>query len=133
MGHWNGDRDCEFAQLNSLLVDAEDFLVAAYRAGSRSRGQRSSVGLNPGVPTLTGNLDEARRRAEALFKKEKELREGEQGMAKYQAELRAMQEKTARLQAVRLARDAANQNSALVKRKVLAASRPRKHLLHRGG
>jgi len=78
-------------------------------------------------------VDEAHRRAEALFKKEKELREGEQAMAEYQAELRAMQEKTARLRAVRLARDAANQNSALVKRKGLAASRPRKYLFHRGG
>ena len=82
---------------------------------------------------MNRNLDEAHRRAEALFKKEKELREGEQAMAKYQAELRAMQEKTARLRAVRLARDAANQNSALVKRKGLATSRPRKHLFHRGG
>ena len=79
------------------------------------------------------NSDEAHRRAEALFKKERQLREGQQTMPEYQAELRAMQEKTARLQAVRLARDAANQNSALVKRKGLAASRPRKYLFHRGG
>jgi hypothetical protein len=53
------------------------------------------------------NSDEAHRRAEALFKKEQQLREGQQAMAEYQAELRAMQEKTARLRALRLARDAA--------------------------
>jgi hypothetical protein len=54
------------------------------------------------------NSDEAHRRAEALFKKEQQLREGQQAMAEYQAELRAMREKTARLRALRLARDAAN-------------------------
>jgi hypothetical protein len=49
-------------------------------------------------------LDEAHRRAEALFTKEHQLREG-------QAELLAMREKTARLRALRLARDAANQEA----------------------
>jgi hypothetical protein len=57
------------------------------------------------------NSDEAHRRAEALFKKQQPLREGEQAMAKHQAELLAMREKTARLRALRLARDAANQNA----------------------
>jgi hypothetical protein len=73
------------------------------------------------------DVDEAHRRAEALFKKEKQLGAGQQAMAEYQAELRATQEKTARLRALRLARDAANQNSVPVKRKGLAASRPPKH------
>jgi hypothetical protein len=49
--------------------------------------------------------DEAHRRAEALFKKEQQLHEAQQAMAEYQAELRAMREKTARLRALRLARD----------------------------
>jgi hypothetical protein len=48
---------------------------------------------------------------EALFKKEQQLREGQQAMAEYQAELRAMRDKTARLRALRLARDAANQKT----------------------
>jgi len=82
---------------------------------------------------LNRNVDEAHRRAEALFKKERQVRDDQQAMAEYQAELRAMQEKTARLRALRLARDTANQNSAFIKRKGLAASRPRKHLFHRGG
>jgi type IV secretory pathway VirB4 component len=56
---------------------------------------------------LSTNTDEAHRRAEALFKKEQQLRESQQAMAEYQAELRAMREKTARLRALRLARDAA--------------------------
>jgi hypothetical protein len=60
---------------------------------------------------LSMNSDEAHRRAETLFKKEQQLREGEQAMAEYQAELRATREKTARLRALRLARDAANQKT----------------------
>jgi hypothetical protein len=57
------------------------------------------------------NVDEAHRRAEALFKKEQQLREGQQAMAEYQTKLDAMREKTARLRALRLARDAANQKT----------------------
>src|SRR5262245_27511515 len=56
-------------------------------------------------------VDETRRRAETLFKKEQQARESEQAMAEYQAELRAMREKSARLRALRLARDAANQKT----------------------
>jgi hypothetical protein len=57
---------------------------------------------------LSVNTDETRRRAEALFKKEQQLREAQQAMNEYQAGLRTMREKTARLRALRLARDAAN-------------------------
>jgi hypothetical protein len=56
---------------------------------------------------LSVNPDRADHRAEAQFKKEQRLRDGEQAMAEYQAELRATREKTARLRALRLARDAA--------------------------
>ena len=54
------------------------------------------------------NTDEARRRAEALFKKEQHSREAQQATAEYQAELQATREKTERLRALRLARDSAN-------------------------
>jgi hypothetical protein len=60
---------------------------------------------------LSKNADEAHRRAEALFKKEQQSREAQLAMVEYQAELRAMREKTARLRALRLARDA-NQKTA---------------------
>jgi hypothetical protein len=60
---------------------------------------------------LSVNTDEARRRAETLFKKEQQLREAQQAMTEYQAGLRMMHEKTARLRALRLARDAANNNN----------------------
>jgi hypothetical protein len=55
------------------------------------------------------NIDEAHRRAEALFKKEQQSHGPQQAMTEYQAELQAMREKTARLRALRLARDAVNQ------------------------
>jgi hypothetical protein len=50
--------------------------------------------------------DQAHRRAEALFKKEQQAHEGQQAMAEYRAQQDAMHEKTARLRALRLARDA---------------------------
>jgi hypothetical protein len=53
--------------------------------------------------------DEAQRRAEALFKKEQQSREAQQAMTEYQAAQDAMREKTARLRALRLARDVARQ------------------------
>src|SRR5262245_27323907 len=62
--------------------------------------QRSSI--------VSMNTGEAQRRAQALFKKEQQLRDAHQAMAEYQAELNAIREKTARLRALRLARDAAN-------------------------
>ena len=60
---------------------------------------------------MSVNTDESRRRAEALFKKEQQSREAQQAMAEYQAELHMMREKTARLRALRLARDAAANNN----------------------
>ena len=61
-----------------------------------------------GVPALSTNSEDAQRRAGALLKKEQQLRDGQQAMAEYQAELQATREKTARLRALRLARDAAD-------------------------
>jgi len=67
---------------------------------------------------MSMDTDEARRRAQTLFKKEQQLREGQQAMAEYQAQLNAMREKTARLRALRLARDAAdNKNTRPAKQK----------------
>ena len=56
--------------------------------------------------------DQVRERAEALFKKkQQQLQDGEQAMAEYQAERHGIIEKTARLRALRLARDAAQPQS----------------------
>jgi hypothetical protein len=56
-------------------------------------------------------VEETRRRAETLFKKEQQQREAHQAMSEYQAGLRVMREKTARLRELRLARDAADQQA----------------------
>ena len=54
------------------------------------------------------DVNRARDRAEAAFKKkEQQLREGQQAMAEYEAARATTREKTARLRALRLARDAA--------------------------
>ena len=58
---------------------------------------------------MSMNSHQALDRAEALFKKKEErLREGQEAMAEYEADGHAMREKTARLRAFRLARDAVN-------------------------
>jgi hypothetical protein len=75
--------------------------------------------------TLSINSDLVRGRnydrAEALFKKEQRLRDGEQAVAKYEAEGRATREKTARLKALRLARDAAVEPEAALAAKKRSA------------
>jgi hypothetical protein len=55
---------------------------------------------------MSTSTDLARARAEAQFKKkEQQARDGEQARAEYNAQQQAMREKTARLRALRLARD----------------------------
>jgi hypothetical protein len=56
------------------------------------------------------NRDSNQRRADALFKKEEQQREGQKAMAEYVKERRAELEKTARLRALRLAREAEGGN-----------------------
>lgn len=59
---------------------------------------------------MSTSTDTARARAEAQFKKkEQQARDGEQARAEYDAQQPAIREKTARLRALRLARDAARQ------------------------
>jgi hypothetical protein len=54
------------------------------------------------------NADQARIRAEASFKKEERAREGARALMEYEAEARATHERTARLRALRLAKEAAD-------------------------
>jgi hypothetical protein len=57
-----------------------------------------------------------RDRAEALFKKQEQARGGAKAMADYEAAQQAIREKTARLRALRLARQAAEQSRPVKKR-----------------
>ena len=52
------------------------------------------------------NSDKARERAEKIFKKEQRAQDGRKAMIEYEAEALATREKTARLKALRLAKEA---------------------------
>jgi hypothetical protein len=62
--------------------------------------------------TLTTRSDDARTRAEASFKKEQRAKEGAKAMMEYQANSRMVREKTERLKALRLAKEAADKARA---------------------
>lgn len=63
------------------------------------------------------NSEEARRRADASFKrKELQAREGAKALADYEADARAVEKKTARLRALRLARDEEARRAAAAKK-----------------
>ena len=57
--------------------------------------------------TLTTKSNEARARAEASFSKEERAKEGAKAMMEYLANSRMVREKTERLKALRLAKEAA--------------------------
>jgi hypothetical protein len=61
---------------------------------------------------LANNSKEARDRAEASFKQQQRARDGVKAMADYEAQGRAMREKTARLKSLRMARLAAGKGAA---------------------
>jgi hypothetical protein len=56
--------------------------------------------------------DTARARAEAAFRKEQQARDGAKAWLEYEAGMRATQEKTARLRALRLAKEAADKQAS---------------------
>jgi hypothetical protein len=56
--------------------------------------------------------DQARQRAEKRFKQEERARDGQKAMIEYEVQARATREKTARLKALRLAKEAQAQTEA---------------------
>ena len=61
---------------------------------------------------MTTEPNGARARAEASFRKEERAKEGAKAMMEYQANSRMIREKTERLKALRLAKDAADKEQA---------------------
>jgi len=61
---------------------------------------------------LTTKSNEARARAEASFSKEERAKEGAKAVMEYQANTRMIREKTERLKALRLAKEAAEKEQA---------------------
>jgi hypothetical protein len=62
------------------------------------------------------NFNQARRRAEASFKKDEWARDRAKALIEYEREARAVREKTARLRALRLAKEAAEKEAKLTKK-----------------
>ena len=62
---------------------------------------------------MSDNPNPARARAEASFKKEQQRQDGAIAMAEYEAQTQAIREKTTRLRALRLAKEAADKISDL--------------------
>ena len=61
---------------------------------------------------MTTKSNEARARAEASFSKEERAKEGAKAVMEYQANTRMIREKTERLKALRLAKEAAEKEQA---------------------
>jgi hypothetical protein len=61
--------------------------------------------------TLMTRMDEARARAEASFRKEERAKDGSMAMTEYQANIQLVLEKTERLRALRLAKEAVDRSS----------------------
>jgi len=61
---------------------------------------------------LTTESNEARARAEARFRKDERVKDGAKAMMEYQANVRIIREKTERLKALRLAKEAADKERA---------------------
>ena len=62
---------------------------------------------------MKSKSNEARKRTEATIKKEERTRDGAQAMIEYEEEVRAVREKTARLRALRLAKEAPKKEGVL--------------------
>ena len=62
---------------------------------------------------VTNSKEALKKRADARFKKDERVREGKKAMLQYEAEGRAVREKTARLRALRLDKEAAEKNEGV--------------------
>jgi hypothetical protein len=60
---------------------------------------------------IEARMDEARARAEASFRKEERAKDGAMAMTEYQANIRSVREKTERLRALRLAKEATDRST----------------------
>ncbi len=76
---------------------------------------------------MANNSKEAKTRAEASFKKkEQQAKEGAKAMVQYEAERHATREKTARLKALRLAKEAADKEAEATTKAAAPAKKPKR-------
>jgi hypothetical protein len=72
---------------------------------------------------VTNRSGNTARRADAAFKKEERAREGTKALQEYEAQMRAIQRNTARLRALRLAKEAAKKLEEAAKPAKLATKK----------
>ena len=77
-----------------------------------SRSPQTRLRLAEKETTLTTGSNETRARAEASIRKEERAKDGAKAMMEYQANARIVREKTERLKALRLAKEAADKERA---------------------
>jgi uncharacterized heparinase superfamily protein len=70
------------------------------------KSQCAACRIVAGQETFIVNSEQARQQAEKRFKQEERARDGRKAMTEYEAEARATREKTARLKALRSAKEA---------------------------
>jgi hypothetical protein len=81
---------------------------------NQHRNERGCVGRRAAKGDIVKNSKEAlKKQADARFKKDERVREGTKAMLEYEAEGRAVREKTARLRALRLDKEAAEKNEGV--------------------
>jgi hypothetical protein len=78
---------------------------------ARSCGAAPAQQYHEATETTLAVSKDTLKRTEAIFKKEERAREGTQAMLEYEAEERAVREKTARLRALRLAAEASKEDA----------------------
>jgi hypothetical protein len=109
------------ARLQAFRLGGQKLLFAGFGAcdrlskhiSGRARPEKETIlsknSLSKHPPSK--NSKDAMERAEASFKKEERAREGAKAMREYEADARAVHEKTARLKALRLAKEAADREA----------------------
>jgi hypothetical protein len=82
------------------------------RDNSSTNATEGVCGLVAAQETFIVNSEQARQQAEKRFKQDERVRDGRKAMAEYEAEARAVRENTARLKALRLAKEAIENKAA---------------------
>jgi hypothetical protein len=85
-----------------------------YQLGNYQSAEAISLGLSETEMTLASDSEEVlKKRSDASFRKEERVKEGTKAKLEYEAEERAVLKKTARLRALRLAKEAAEKTAKL--------------------
>jgi hypothetical protein len=80
---------------------------------NQHRNERGCVGTDAPQRRYFDSKEALKKQADARFKKDERVREGTKAMLDYEGEGRAIREKTARLRALRLDKEAAEKNEGV--------------------